>query len=283
MFNKTKVCTRYIFNLTLQKIFSIRMLIVLIILYIFRDVYIIRDLRQLCVDYDCSVVPMFMPFLVNCFDFIFVFGFCVIYLFSDIPFMNRWEMYYINRMGRTLWVICKNISLFCVSAIFMGINYLMDLVMMVPYIDIGNAWDRLTVSLANGALFSDRNIFSAKITNFFSPFEIGIHSYIFGTFILFMIVNIMFAISITINREIAILIGGIIAAMPVAAYNSKLILPHIYFFSPLNWISVIDSRLAYYLPDEKFIISVVILCLLITMFLLVFKINNKDFIWNKED
>lgn len=283
MINKTKACTKYIWNLTLQKIFSIRMLIVLIVLYIFRDVYIIRDLRQFCMDYDCNMVPIFIPFLVNCFDYIFVFGFCILYLFSDIPFMNRWEMYYINRIGRKNWIICKIISLLFVSAIFMCINYIMDLVMMFPYIDIGNDWDRLTVSLANGALVWDGNIFSPKIINFYSPVQIGMHSYMFGSFIIFMIANCMFAISITINREIAILFGGMIATMPIAAYNSKFVLPYIYFFSPLNWISVIDSRFAYYLPNNKYVISIIMLCLVMTVVLLVYKINNKDFVWGRED
>lgn len=271
-----------VINMVTLKLFSSRMLFVLIVMCLFHDIYI-REISELAVQYEDNVVPIIFPFLMHCLDFEFVFSLSVVYLFSDIPFMNRSEMYYIMRQGKVRWCIGKIISIFFVSLNFICINFIIDIVRLCPHISFQNNWDRILFSVANGVIDIENNIFALDIINHHTPaFMLG-YTFILGTMVVFFIASTMFAISLVINRKSAILFGVIVSVMPIVASSSKHDLIYIYFFSPVSWIGKVYDRYAYQLPNEKYMLLSLVVFVLIDIVIIITSVKKADFMWLEEE
>jgi hypothetical protein len=282
MVNRGGNSLKYIRDMVISKLFSARMLFIIIVLFITHDVDV-KVIYELAQQYDVKVVPVLLPFLLGSLEFVLVYGLCIVYFFSDVPFMNNWEMLYINRTGRKKWCACKITYIFICAVLYTVINYLIDFVRMLPHVTIGNKWDKLAYSLAYGAIdVDDGTIYSKYMVEFRTPLFCFTYTFIMSVAVVFVVAMSMFAISLMINREVAVLLGCVIAFMPVVVKNSRILLKYIYFVSPLNWLTEIRDSIAILIPTELYMALFLGVLLIVDVAIIFVFVRKKDYVWMRE-
>lgn len=277
----------YLRVVLMNKIFSMRMLICVMILFIFHD-YLVRDLVQLSKIYDVGLTPMVFPFLTGNYEFQFVFGLLAVFLFADVPFFEKWEMPYMNRMGRLWWVSLHCISICIISAVYIGINYLIDLIRIGVHVDFHNDWDRVIFSLANTDLSEQSTVYVSKaFVNAYTPIQAFFVTFCFGVFAITIIGFIMFACSIAINRLTAICVGIVLCVMPFVALTGKSsgykCFQYLYYASPLSWITGDKPAYVGHYPNRVQMVMAGTAGIVISIVVIYVFVKKKDVLWNMEE
>jgi len=271
-----------VFRQVKNKLFSGRMLFVGIITLLFHDLYL-RELIDYSIQYKEKIVPVLFPFLMHNLDFELVFSLAAVYLFSDMPYMQRSEMYSIMRVGRRKWCAGKILLLFFMSVIYVLLQYVIDIVRMLPQVAIKNEWDRVVFSVANGVLEYGHGGFFSGLMNRYSPYELFGYSVFMGIMVVFMTAVSMYAICMGLGRKAAILFGCFISVLPIVAQNSKLEWPYIYYLSPVSWIGRIQDRYARFLPNHIYMFIIIGIVVGIDICVIFYKLKKMDYMWIEED
>lgn len=282
MIKKVGYYVRYIFGLTRDKILSFRMLIAVLVLFVFHDNYI-RELAELTSEYQVKVVPFVLSFLCNEMAFTLIFGFCVLYVFSGTPYMNSREMYFIARSGRIKWGLAQSASVFLTSVIFVVVNFIIDIIRLFPNITFENEWDKLSFTLAFGSIEPNSVGFDMNVLVDYSPYNIAIYSFCMSVLVVNMIGQLMYAVSLLANRTVAVLIGAVISIMSIVANNTANMYSAVYFLSPISWISRSKNVFALKLPDEKYMFLAAIIVWLLCIITVMFRVRTVDFDWKEEE
>lgn len=280
---KKLVCyIRYVFGLTCDKILSYRMLITVLVLVMFHDFYL-RGMSALAAEYEVDVVPFLMTFLCGRMIFSIIFGLCILYIFSEAPYMNRKEMYFVARTGRVKWGIAQSISIFITSVVFIAVNFLIDIIRLIPNVSFENKWDKLSFSLAFGEIGPNEAGIAINEIVRYSPYQVALYGFVMGVLVANLIGQLMYAVSILFNRVVAMFIGAVISIMSVVARNTAGQYAWVYFLSPVSWTTRGRSVFARKLPEESFMIGASLIVWLICVMVVVIKVRGVDFDWKEED
>ncbi len=280
--NKKTGYITYLKNNLISKLFSSRMLLVLVVQIIFHDRYL-RSLRNLAVQYDEQVSPFVFPLLCGGLTFTLLFGFCVLYMFSDVPYMNRKEMYYLIRCGRRGWVCIQEITIACMSIAMIVSGFLFDMVRLFPYISFADKWDKVQLSLAYGSITATGVGSEMAILQMYSPWQLLLWGLGMGILVVNLIGRIMYTCSLLFRRLTAVIVGFILALMPIICANSSNMWSFVYYISPISWIYPGYYIHAISVPDMVYKVVVCIggcaICTVIDNLV----IQKRDFDWNMEE
>ena len=268
--------------LTKDKLFSSRMLIAVLVLAIFHDSGI-KELAEFGAEFDLGVSPFLLSFLFGKLTFCIIFGFCVMYVFSGTPYMNSRELYFIARAGRKKWCMAQQISIFLASIGFVIINFLIDIIRLFPHVSFEDNWDRISFTVAYGTMGQNTAVLDISVMDKYSPYELAIYSFVIGVLVVNLIGQLMYAVSLITNRTVAVLLGGIIAIMPIIARSTARMYSLVYFLSPISWISRTRDLWAIKLPDEKFMCIAAILVWFVCAVMSLIRVNVVEFEWREEE
>lgn len=128
------------------------------------------DLGDLCVAYKTAVTPWVYPFIFWSHYYIFLFFTNLVLLFSDAPFMNETQLFYIIRSGKKKWFYGQVLYMLLSSFLYAIFIFFCTLILMIPYMKFSWEWGKIiesfSIQFASGFDFIG---FSSTIIETFSP------------------------------------------------------------------------------------------------------------------
>ena len=170
---------QYIFKSTLLKICNIKMITFGLVILVNCWTYN-RALRDYSRSVDYPVSWVVFPFMMSMFTFLILFWFGIVYINSDIPFMQHSNIYHILRAGRKRWAIGQLGGIWIRSFVIVLFTVICSILSILPRIEWSNEWGKVlrtitTTSVAHVHEFRYSfyyEIFSVYSGNFFVPSRI---------------------------------------------------------------------------------------------------------------
>ena len=215
------------------------------------------------------------------------YGLIIIYLFSDVPFFNQQELYYMLRLGRGKWVAKKLMFIVGISVIFTVCSFGICILSFVPDIGIYEDWGRVIRTIAFGSIKANLTWrMSQNIIYTYTPMQAMWTCFLMVTGITIMTGFLMFAISIVMSRNFAVMVPGFIALLNFsnALYITEEWLPKINIFAWYR-ISLFNTRFSTirFYPDISYCRNVVLAIIAVSIIAVALKVNRVDFDWSSKE
>lgn len=239
-----------------------------------------------------SISWCIFPFFMSSYLFLFFFYIGIVYVNSDVPFMQHINMYQVIRTGRIKWGVGQICGIFIRSFLLTVLTAIIVVFPFVGHVEFTADWGKVIYTLAR-----DRNInitdsvsygFNYDILNRFTPVQLMLILIALCTLICFFLGMLMFFLSLYAGRIVAVT-GAIACAFMV--YFVENILPEykqaLARVVPTYWAEFAKSATPvggyYRLPSLRYMFSLLIVINLILTVLICAKIKIMEFNWENED
>ena len=221
--------------------FSKRMLIFCVFQFTVMHYYI-YPVKHFSILADYPATPWILPFLGQNTYFLFVYGISVVYFYSNVPFMQRNQLYVLVRQKRLYWTVYKLIGIWLSAFLLSVVEFLLSILPLFSRIEWVAQWGKLYYSLA----LTDATI-EYGINLYFS-YDLINSNTVMGTmltmiFLLFLVTGmvgtVMFSLSVCLNRTAAVLVGTVLAVFTVVLENMYRYCEWLVFFSPFSWTNLL--------------------------------------------
>lgn len=155
------------------------------------------------------------------FNLIFLAG--AIYLYARVPFMERWQMYQIIRLGRPKWIGVQIFKIFAASFLYTAAVLASGVLVMMPHLEWKADWGKLyhTLALTNLQDEIDLGFFiSYKLINDYEPAKLMLISALVFFLIVSFIGLIMFLGSLCFSRAVSVITATSLAVAEIACENA---------------------------------------------------------------
>ena len=280
---------KYILKNTLLKIRNIKTITFAIIIAVTIWSYN-HPLRELTYSIKYPVTWCVFPFMISNLSFLILFWFGIIYINSDIPYMQHSNMYQIIRTGRISWALGQLGGTFFRSFILVVFTAFCS-ISLLPQIEWSLQWGKLihTIAMTNAAIqYNLKYVFYYQILGKYSPLQLMIITIVICTFISMFLSSLMFMISLYFNHILAV---SITAALTIMLFFVVNIHPKIRYilakFIPTVWAKVVQVNspvLGYYwVPSIKYMFAFLLIGNIILIILILIKVKKCEFNWENED
>lgn len=220
-------------------------------------------------------------------DIYFQLGFfaSAIYFFSDVPFLNEWEMNRIIRMGRIKWGL-SHIETIIVKSYLLMLNFwILTLVPVIGVLEWKKDWGKLLYTIA--ALGENELPFGIayEILHKYTPCKAMILCIGIGGAVISFLGLFMFTVSLWFGRMAALTSTTIMVAFSLVAENLVNVNNlKFWYFSPISWVRIeyIEWEFQRGLPGITYIFTALVSMILICSVFIIFKVKRADFNWNRE-
>ena len=223
--------------------------------------------------------------------FLILFWFLLIYINSDVPFMQHANMYQVIRTGRRRWAVGQVGGIFLRSFAAVLFTALCTVLPLIPKIELTNEWGKLlrsvAVTNAASAYGLDIPIFY-EIFSEYTPLQLMALCVLLCTFISGFLGTLMFLISLYSNKVLAvagalamaILLFFVINSHPMNRYKLA-------FFVPSIWAQVAQiatPNLGYYwLPSVPYMFGFLTVGTGLMVAFILHKVKRVEFNWENDD
>lgn len=202
--------------------------------------YYVYPVKQISAAFNYPATPWILPFLGSNVYFIFIYGVSVVYFYSNVPFMQRHELYGIVRMGRGKWFAGKMIQIW-LSAIFLAaLEWGFSILLLFPRIEWIGGWGKLFYSLSlTEAGTQIPMIFSYGIIQGNTPAKVLALFLGEMVFVTGLVGSVMFAVGVWLNRTVSALIGTAFSVLAIVYANIGVWQGWIGYISIFSWLDVL--------------------------------------------
>lgn len=265
--------------------FWVSMLLLLLLVYAFSN-----GMRDFLQDYQMNISIWISPHFFSTFLFVAYYGFVVCYMYSDVPFMSRSELYWLLREGRYFWCIGKIGAIILQGIVAPVVTMTMGLVVLMPYLSVQKDWGTAIYTMAySQKIIMDYNIWSvpsSTIIEKYSPIEAVLLCLFLISIVTCTVGVMMFSIGLNLNRIVAVVTGLLLA-------NLQLSLNYIpqwmalYYVSPYTWMllgalgekSIGINRY----PTLTYVLIASTVLFIVSGISTFLRLKKLEFIWYKED
>ena len=235
------------------------------------------------------------PFLMTSYYLIGMFYFGVIYINSDVPFMQYENLYQVIRTGRKRWALYQLTGIFIRSVFITFAVVIGSIIPFVGHLLISNDWGKVAYTLANtrrlDGFYKENMVmfrFYPEAVMKFTPVKLMLVTMLICMLITTLIGVLMYFISLYLGIIMAvslsfasvILLYVVENTMPAARLAAAKLVP-------FYWIEValMHTKNNGYtrLPSLGYMITVLIVVIAILSLLIYRKIMKMEFYWENED
>lgn len=231
------------------------------------------------------------PFFLASFGFLIFFWFGVIYVNSDVPFMQSVNMYHIIRTGRKRWLIGQIGGIFLRSLILVMVTVACTILTLLPYIEWSNEWGKVLRTLAATNVMESHNFeyyIYYEIFNEYTPFQLMALSIVICTLVCTFIGILMLFLCLYVNKicavagatALSVLLFLVINLHPMIRYKVAL-------FVPTIWVEIakmFTPEIGYYwLPSIYYMLSVLLISIIVMSLFIMRKVKTIEFQWENDD
>lgn len=278
---------RCIWRDVIHNFFSRRLLVFCVFQFTILHFYA-HSIRQYAIAAQYPAAPWVMPFMGQNIYFQFVYGISVVYFYSNVPFMQRYEMYVLMRQGRVWWVSTKLLRIWISAVMLAAVEIVLSILPFIPYLEWTFQWGKLYHSLALTDAGGDYHMalfFSYELINENNALKTVLMLFIVLCIVTGLTGTLMFALSVGTSRTAAILAGTFFAVLSVVFENLYIWQACIGFISPFSWINLLLLYGKVCRPAPSFTVICVVTVVL-GMFLYIFSlkaVRGKDLKWIEEE
>ncbi len=278
---------RYAWKGFIHNFFSGRLLVFCVFQFSILHYYV-DSVRRYAAVADYPAAPWILPFMGQNVYFQFVYGISVIYFYSNVPFMQRHEMYVLMRLGKVRWAFMKLFRVWLSAVMLVMVEFILSILPLVPHLEWTFQWGKLYHSLA----LTDAGI-SCNVRLFF-PYEMLHANNAMTTMLLFLVVlclvtgltgTLMFALSVCFGRTAAIMAGTFSVVLAVVFENLRLWQAWIGFLSPFSWLNLLllYGKTGKTAPSFPVICAAAVIFIMIAGAFSIKAVQGKDLDWIEEE
>ena len=222
-------------------------------------------------------------------DLIFLLG--SIYLFSKVPFLERWQMYQQIRYGKTKWGFIQIGKIVLSSFSYVFVIFMLSFLALAKNLHYEKGWGKVLYTLAltdAGEIYEEEFPISYQLIN-----DNKVPIFIFGKTILIIslivmtIGLLMYLISICFSRLVAIIITIMFSIFPIMIEEADIQIQRLLVeVIPTEWIKIYKIGNTYNTvqsPDwNTIIVRLIILNVLLSIFI-IYRIHKMEFNWYGEE
>ena len=280
---------KYFKQVLLGKIFRPRTYVLLVLLGFVTYLYV-KPVVAFSQEVHYKAAPWAFPFIVSNIYFIFLFMLGIVYYFSDVPFMQYYNMYQVIRTGRRNWAIVQIAAIMGQSFFIMGFGFLASVLCLGGHCELTLGWGKLlhTSALTNAAehygfLFS----VPYEAMQRFEPLELAALTICIGSLVICFVGLLMFAASLVFNRNVAVFLAAAMAAAVYFVENiHPLIAQKVSMFVPVSWMRTTNIATkvhgSYVVPPVGYMLTALAVGILVLCMIILWKVKRVEFQWNKE-
>lgn len=110
--------------------------------------YYVNSVKQYAAAAGYPAAPWILPFMGQNVYFQFVYGISAVYFYSNVPFLQRYEMYVLMRQGRMRWVSAKLIRIWISAVMLAAVTVTLSILPLVPHLEWTFQWGKVYHTLA---------------------------------------------------------------------------------------------------------------------------------------
>ena len=231
----------------IHNFFSRRLIVVCVFQFTILHYYV-NSVKQYAAAAGYPAAPWILPFMGQNVYFQFVYGISAVYFYSNVPFLQRYEMYVLMRQGRMRWTSAKLIRIWISAVMFATVTVILSILPLIPHLEWTFQWGKVYNTLA-----------------------------LTGT--------VLVALSVCVGRTAALFIGTFFAVLWVVFANLYIWQEWIGFLSPFSWIDLLLLYGKVCRPALSFaMICIMAVVLGIILYILSLKaVQTKDLDWIEEE
>lgn len=251
---------------------------------------IASGIDRLMLDTKEWITPWMAPHFFDNKYFVTFYGFIVCYMFSDVPFMNCSELYFVMRKGRRTWCMEKIFAIILQAFSFSALTILASVLVFVPMLHLESGWGRIVHTLAYSGNLDEYNIIgnsSPVILSKYTPFKAMLVCFVLVGLVSGMMGLLMFAISLYGSRIAAVSVAVILTGMNLSEgmFITFSWLPYV---TPFNWCRMglhgepVFLDIQYY-PSVQFCLFLCGVIIVFSILCIMLKARRMEFVWNREE
>lgn len=262
-----------------------------VLLMVFSCWNLSEPVRRFAYDVDYPVSWCVFPFFWTNFSFLILFWFGIVYVNSDVPFLQHINMYQMIRTGRINWGIGQIGGIFLRSLFCTLFLVVVSVLSISPRIDWTLEWGKglHTIAISNADVyyqFEYRILYD--IMTVYSPVELFLIMISLCTLLIGFIGVWMFMISLLFNKICAVASAVVWTILPFFVINTHPMIRNIFArFVPTIWIQVCKVETAdmgyYWLPSIGYMYGFLFVALSIMICVILYKIKHMEFNWDNQD
>lgn len=271
----------------IHNFFSRRLIVVCVFQFTILHYYV-NSVKQYAAAVGYPAAPWILPFMGQNVYFQFVYGISAVYFYSNVPFLQRYEMYVLMRQGRMRWASAKLIRIWISAVMLAAVTVILSILPLIPHLEWTFQWGKVYNTLA---LTGAGDAYHVKL--FFSYELMKENSALMTVLLMFSLLwivtgltgTVLFALSICVGRTAALFTGTFFAVLSVVFANLYIWQEWIGFLSPFSWIDLLLLYGKVCRPAPSFaMICIVAVVLGIILYILSLKaVHTKDLDWIEEE
>ena len=281
---------QYIWKNSMLKIFNSKMATFLVVLMVISWSYtqpLLRFVRA--VDY--PVNWCLFPFILCKYSFLILFWFGIIYIHSDVPFMQHVQMYHILRIGRKKWAVGQIGGIICRSVTAVFLTAVCTVLPVITRMEWTNQWGKLlrTAAMTDAAVqYGFEYIFYYEIFAEYTPLELMLLTVLLCSMIAAFIGIFMFLVCLYANWIVAVSGAAAICLLLFAVLNMhpkiRIILARVV---PPVWANIARIKTAdygyYWLPSIPYMFGFLTIGITCMTVIILMKVKKVEFNWENDD
>lgn len=280
---------QYMWKSSILKIFNSKMAIFLAVMLVTSRTYLnpIREFSK-AMEYPASWCVF--PFVMCSFSYLILFWFGVIYVNTDVPFMQHVNMYHTIRAGRKGWALGQIGGIMLRSFVMVILTAACTILPLLPGVEWTNEWGKLFYTMANtpGVVHGNFVFIYYGILAEYTPLALMGLEILVCTLICTLVGVLMFLLSLYINKICAVAGSLALAIALFPVLNLHPLLRHkLARFIPTVWAEL--ARIAtpdytyYWLPSLSYMLVFLGTGILLMTAVILIKIKRIQFNWENED
>ena len=195
-------------------------------------------------DYGLEVTAWIFPHLYANPVMLLIYGYFVVTLFSDAPFMDEQTMFWLSRCGRLEWILGQMIYIVIASLIFALFLALTPILALLPNVSFAPEWGDAIMAIAdNSEISMEYNISIPALSMMMikmAPLKAMAISTLMTWLISMFMGGLMLFANLTFGGYTGTVTCSIITFMSyvVSYFDDSVLGISAYYFSPVNWMTV---------------------------------------------
>lgn len=265
--------------------------IVLAALLLFLLLIYLQPIKKFSIIAKCKSSPWVFPFLVTDTNFLMIYMTIIICFFSNVPFMNRWNSYYLLRSGKDKW-IKEQICYIAMSATMITIvSVLMTWIVLIPQLQVESDWGRVLYTLSKTNARELCGLFwtiSAQFISKHSAIETMLISLLVITLGITFLGMLMLWCSLFLSRSCAVVSATVLVAnFYITTLMGDFMQKKMAMVSPVSWMEIANygvTRYGYKIaPSIIYTVTAYSVLIAVMSYMSCKKIRKIDFLGTDEE